>query len=190
MKKRSYKSILALLAFVFIVSGCASSDKITRAEKRVTVLTKSAEVLQQLYQKEPETRENIKRAAGYGVFNNANVNLMVASVGSGYGVVINNTNDQRTYMNMAEAGIGFGAGVKNFSIVMIFHDESTMSNFIEQGWSVGAQADASAKVGNQGAAAGAEISEKNITIYEITKNGIALQLTVKGTKFWKDTDLN
>jgi lipid-binding SYLF domain-containing protein len=190
VKKHSYKSILALLAFTLIVSGCASSDKITRAEKRVTVLTKSAEVLQQLYAEEPEAREKIKKAAGYGVFNNANVNLMVASLGSGYGVVVNNADNQRTYMNMAEAGIGFGAGVKNFSIVMIFHDESTLTNFIEQGWTVGAQADASAKVGNQGAAAGTEISATNMTIYEITQNGIALQLTVKGTKFWKDTDIN
>jgi lipid-binding SYLF domain-containing protein len=190
VKKRSYSNILALLTMMFIVSGCANSDKITRAEKRVAVLTKSAEVLQQLYEKEPETREKIKKAAGYGVFNNANLNLMVASVGSGYGVVINNSNNKRTYMNMAEAGIGFGAGIKNFSIVIIFHDESTLTSFIEQGWSAGVQADASAKVGNQGAASGAEISAKDISIYEITQNGIALQLTVKGTKFWKDTQLN
>ena len=190
MKKRFYKSTLALLTFMFIISGCANSDKITRAEKRVTVLTKSVDVLQQLYEKNPETREMIKKAAGYGVFNNANVNLMVASVGSGYGVVINNNNNKRTYMNMAEAGIGFGAGVKSFSIVMIFDNESTLTSFIDQGWTAGVQADASAKVGDQGAANGAEISAKDITIYEITQNGIALQLTVKGTKFWKDTQLN
>lgn len=181
---------MALLTCVFVMSGCANSDKVTRAEKRVSVLTKSAEVLEQLYKQEPEAKEKIRNAAGYAVFNNANLNLVVASLGSGYGVVINNANNKRTYMNMAEAGVGFGAGIKNFSIVMVFHDELTMTSFIEQGWTVGAQADASAKVGNQGAAAGAEINTENTTLYEITQNGIALQLTVKGAKFWKDTELN
>lgn len=190
MKKNSFKSILTVLAIVFVVSSCANSDKVTRAEKRVDVLTKSAEVLEQLYKKEPEAREKIKKAIGYGVFNNANLNLMVASLGSGYGVVINNADNKRTYMKMAEAGVGFGAGVKNFSIVMVFHDQTTMTNFIEQGWTVGAQADASAKVGNQGAAAGGELNLKNISIYEMTQNGISLQLTIKGAKFWKDTELN
>jgi len=29
-----------------------------------------------------------------------------------------------------------------------------------------------------------------IRIYKLTKNGLALQATIQGTKYWKDGDLN
>jgi hypothetical protein len=29
-----------------------------------------------------------------------------------------------------------------------------------------------------------------VEIYQITKNGLALQATLQGTKYWKDRDLN
>ncbi|MGK0501004.1 MAG: hypothetical protein ACJAYG_002658, partial [Oceanicoccus sp.] len=30
----------------------------------------------------------------------------------------------------------------------------------------------------------------DITVYQLTENGLALQAMVKGTKYWKDKDLN
>ena len=190
MKIFPQKSIYFLFACVVLISGCANSDKVNRAEKRVEFLTKSVEVLEQLYQKEPDLKEKIKQSAGYAVFDNASVNFIVASVGSGYGVVYDNSDGRRTYMKMAEAGVGFGAGVKDFSLVMVFHDKTALTRFIDQGWAVGAQADASAKAGDQGGAAGGEVSVDNVTIYQITQSGIALQLTIKGTKFWRDAELD
>ena len=29
-----------------------------------------------------------------------------------------------------------------------------------------------------------------ITIYQLTETGVALQATIKGTKYWKDDELN
>ena len=190
MNSLSLKSLLSVLFLVFVVSGCAVTEEDNKARKRIDVLTKSVEVMQQLYEKESGLRDKVKAAAGYGVFHNANLNFIVASVGSGYGVVYNNSNGAKTYMKMAEAGVGFGAGVKDFSLVMVFHHKSALDRFIEQGWALGAQADAGAKVGDQGQAAGTEVSVDDVTIYQITQNGIALQLTIKGTKFWKDSELN
>ena len=54
----------------------------------------------------------------------------------------------------------------------------------------GAQADAAAKAGDKGAAASGEVAIENITIYQLTETGLALQATIKGTKYWKDTELN
>lgn len=190
MKFFSPNRLVFLLVATVLLSGCANSPDVTRAEKRVEVLTMSVEVLQQLYDKNPELRDSVKQAAGYGVFNNANLNFIIASVGSGYGVVIDNESGNRTFMKMAEAGVGFGAGVKDFSLVMVFHDKTALTRFIDQGWAFGAQADATAKAGDQGGAAGGEVSVDKVTIYQITQSGIALQLTVKGTKFWKDDELN
>jgi lipid-binding SYLF domain-containing protein len=93
-------------------------------------------------------------------------------------------------MKMGEVGVGLGAGVKDFRLVLVFHTERALQRFIEQGWAFGAQADAAAKAGDKGAAVGAEASVDEVTIYQFTETGLALQATIKGTKFWVDDKLN
>ena len=69
-----------------------------------------------------------------------------------------------------------------------------MKKFIDTGWQFGAEADATAKSGDKGAAAakeaGADTGGNLFEIYQMTDSGVALQATVAGTKYWKDTDLN
>jgi len=52
-------------------------------------------------------------------------------------------------------------------------------------------ADAAAKAGEKGGAySGAEEISPGVWVYQITKNGLALQATLQGTKYYKDDDLN
>ena len=54
-----------------------------------------------------------------------------------------------------------------------------------------AQADAAAKDDSQGGSIDGAISiSPEITFYQVTKKGLALQATIQGTKYWKDKDLN
>jgi hypothetical protein len=73
---------------------------------------------------------------------------------------------------------------------VFIHTKDSMTRFVENGWAFGAQADAAAKSSDKGAAVGGELTVDNMTIYQITETGLALQATVKGTKFWKDESLN
>ncbi|MDH4011110.1 MAG: hypothetical protein OEU55_10375, partial [Desulfobacterales bacterium] len=132
----------------------------------------------------------IKKASGYAVFSDANINIIFASFGGGHGVVKNNKTGKHTYMKMGEVGIGLGLGIKDFRAIFIFHDHNTMNKFIESGWEFGGHADAAAKASDKGAAVGGEILLDNITIYQLTESGLALQATIKGTKYWKDDVLN
>ncbi len=62
---------------------------------------------------------------------------------------------------------------------------------MEKGWQAGAQADAAAKAGDKGGAyAGAVDVAPGIRLYQITENGLALQATIQGTKYWKDDELS
>ena len=65
-----------------------------------------------------------------------------------------------------------------------------MNRFIGSGWEFGGHADAAAKASDRGAAVGGEVLADNITIYQLTESGLALQATVKGRKYWKDEALN
>ncbi|MET0683395.1 MAG: hypothetical protein ABWZ29_08655, partial [Casimicrobiaceae bacterium] len=64
-------------------------------------------------------------------------------------------------------------------------------NFINSGWEFGGQATAAAKSENKGAAyQGAVAVSPGVWIYQVTDKGLALELTAKGTKYYKDSDLN
>jgi len=73
----------------------------------------------------------------------------------------------------------------------MFTTREAFDRFVESGWQAGAQADAAAKAGEKGgAAAGAIDVAPGVKLYQITENGLALQATIQGTKYWKDDDLN
>lgn len=170
--------------------ACATNQGNTKAEKQQAILTMKNETLSQLFKLKPHTQAQINSAPGYAVFSNANLNLILASFGGGYGVVKNMKTGQHTYMNMGEIGVGIGLGAKDFRIVMVFDSVDSMNNFMENGWVFGGQADAAAKASDKGAAVGGEAVINGITVYQITASGLALQATVKGTKFWKAEELN
>ena len=148
------------------------------------------DVLTDLYKVKPDVQAQLNSAVGYAVFSNANIYLIFASVGGGYGVAVNNSNGKHTYMNMGELGAGLGAGVKDIRLIMVFHTSASFNRFINHGWTIGGQADAAAKASDKGAAVGGEAIIDNVSVYQLTESGLALQATIKGTKFWQDASLN
>ena len=192
MLMKSYQKVLALmmLAMFTLLQGCAGGVNASATEQKNAINQMRSDVLSQLYREKSSARAEVEGAPGYATFSNANVNLILASFGGGYGVVHNNRTGADTYMKMGELGVGLGAGVKDFRLVMVFHTPAAMQRFIEHGWAFGAQADAAAKAGDKGGAVGAEASVDDVTIYQFTEAGLALQATVKGTKFWLDKELN
>ena len=185
---------LARLAVILLAStimmACTTTGGQTPSQKRQEVNNMKSKVLKDLYKIKPYARNVISTSPGYAVFSNANVNLIFASFGGGYGVVKNNKTGKHTYMKMGEVGIGFGLGVKDFRAVFVFHDKATMNRFINSGWEFGGHADAAAKAQDKGGAIGGEVLADNITIFQLTEAGLALQATVKGIKYWKDAELN
>ena len=177
--------IISLVISLFATTAIAGSP----AEDRREYIAMKNKTLSDLYKVKPEAKTRIAKAPGYAVFSNANINVIFASFGGGYGLV-QPKGAKPVYMHMGEVGIGFGLGVKDFRAVFVFHDKATMDKFINSGWEFGAQADAAAKASDKGAAVGGEVVIDGITIYQLTEAGLALQATVKGTKFWKNDKLN
>ncbi|MDO8960309.1 MAG: YSC84-related protein [Rhodocyclaceae bacterium] len=183
-------TVLFGLLLAIALGGCATTSGTTPQEKRKAVLDMRSDVLTELYKLRPSTRAEIAAAPGYAVFSNVNINIIFASFGGGYGVVRDNRSGRQTFMKMGEAGIGLGLGAKDFRAVFVFRDRASLDRFINSGWEFGGHADAAAKAGDKGAAVGGEALFDGITVYQITQSGLALQATVKGTKYWKDDELN
>jgi lipid-binding SYLF domain-containing protein len=190
MMKFNSNTLLILLAIV-LLAGCATIKGNTVADQRQYVLDMKDEVLARLYEETPVAKEQIKKAAGYGVFSNINTNLFLLSSGSGYGVVTDNENKKPVYMKMRTLGAGLGVGVKDFRAVIIFRKREDFEVFVEKGWEFGGQADAAFKSGEKGDAySAAQSVDLDIITYQLTEAGAAIQATLQGTKYWKHKDLN
>ena len=185
---RSWLSLAAILA---LLSGCMSPEGDTAQDKRQAANKMKHETLAELYELEPHARGQIQQAPGYAVFSNVGIYLILLSGGNGYGVVEDNETGAVHHMKMATGGLGLGLGVKDFRGVFVFTTREALDQFVESGWDASAQADAAAKSEEKGDAwAGAVDIAPGIKLYQITKNGLALQATSQGTKYWKDDDLS
>lgn len=182
--------IAAAIATGLVTGTAPAISADSKQERRAEIQAMRATVLKDLYRLKPDTKAQIAASPGYAVFNNKNVNVLIASFGGGYGIVRDNKTGRDTYMKMGEVGVGLGMGIKDFRAVFVFHSPEVMRKFIESGWEFGGHADAAAKTGSTGAAVSGEVLIDGITIYQLTEHGLALQATLKGTKYFKDSDLN
>jgi len=193
MNKLMLGTILAGLVALPAVAGLFGPKGDDVEQKRAAVRKDRDDILAKLYATRPEAKARVAGAAGYGTFNNKNMNLFLLSTGHGYGMIVDK-GGKETFMAMGSLGGGVGIGAKDLSVVFIFKTAEVMNKFIESGWQFGGEADATAKAGDKGAAAakegGVDAGGNLFEIYQMTDTGVALQATVAGTKYWKDKDLN
>jgi len=94
-------------------------------------------------------------------------------------------------MKMLELQAGLGMGVKKFSVIFVFDNEKAFNSFVNSGWQFGAQTTAAATTGNKGASMQGAVSVSDgVWMYQLTDMGLALEITAKSTKYYKDGDLN
>jgi len=184
--------LIASLALSFAAEASLFKKEGTPDEQRAEIRKASNQALAELYKAQPAAKSQIQKAAGYAVFSNFGMKILVAGGGSGRGIVINNRTKQETFMRMAEVQAGLGFGVKNFRLIWVFEKKADLDRFVNSGWELGGQSTASAKVAGQGvsAFAGAVSVTPGVWIYQLTDDGLALELTAKGTRYYKDDKLN
>ena len=176
-----------LLFFLIAVTSYSGSAE----EEKAEILKMKSETLQYLYSKDKSAKRNVQNAAGYAVFSNFGMKIFVLGSGKGSGVAVNNKTNNKTFMKMVELQAGLGIGVKKFRQVWVFENNTVLNEFINSGWELSGQGTAAAKYDDEGAAfAGAISVSPGVWLYQLTDDGLALELTGKGTKYYKDDKLN
>lgn len=172
-----------------IPQGAPNEARILQARAQVREVAQDA--LATLYEVSPASRRVIERAAGYAVFSTFGVKLFFAGGNTGKGMVVNNRTGRHTFMRMLQVQGGLGFGIAKSRLVFVFTTEDALRNFINQGWEFGAQTNVSAMAqGKGGMFTGAASIAPNVYLYQLTETGLSATLTVAGTKFFKDQDLN
>src|SRR5262245_33464550 len=187
---RGMKSVLAMVLLAILsVSSIAAAAK--PDEERADIRKTANATLGRLYKAQPSAKQTVERAAGYAVFNNFGMKILVAGGGSGHGIAVDNKTKKPVYMKMVEIQAGLGFGVKKFSLVWVFDTKEAFDQFVNSGWELGGQGSMAAKAGEKGGAMqGAMSVAPGVWLYQLTDTGLALELTAKGTKYYKDSDLN
>jgi len=193
MRKHSFGQVtmpagIAVLALLLISLPAWGA---TKSEKQKEVQKVSRETLAQLYKAQPSAKKAIANAAGYATFSNFGMKIFLAGTGTGSGMAVDSKTKKVTYMKMVEVQAGLGIGVKKFRVIFVFDTQKALNDFINSGWEFGGQTTAAAKTGDQGAAlAGAVSVAPGVWMYQVTDTGLAAEITGKGTKYYKDSELN
>jgi lipid-binding SYLF domain-containing protein len=185
-----FRTIVTSLA-VIALAGALAFAKDSPEAKREKTRKMATAALKDLYKLQPTAQELIRESAGYAVFNNMGTHLFLLSTARGAGIAVNSKTKHDTFMKMISGGAGLGIGIKDYRVVFVFETEQSLAKFLDSGWAGSAEADAAAKTSKSGGAySGATMVAPDVWVYQITKKGLALQLTLQGTKYYKDDDLN
>lgn len=175
----------ALLCAAF---GCRAADDKAAAQAEVRAMRKQA--LEQLYQKNPAAKKDIRASAGYGVFGVVGAQVLLLGGSGGRGIVRDNLTGRDTFMRVGSMSAGLGIGFKDERIILIFKHRDIFLKFLEEGWVFRGEATAVAKTDGQGKGTRDTADPLGIQVYQLTQNGLIAQGTVQGIKYWKDDELN
>jgi lipid-binding SYLF domain-containing protein len=181
-----------LVALSVLVSGPAfAQDDSAIVQRRTEIREMVHEALASLFEAAPAARTVIEHSAGYGVFSTFGIKIFFAGGTTGKGVVINNVTHRSTFMKMAQVHAGLGLGIKKERLVFVFETQKALRDFVSQGWDFGGQASAAVMVADRGGMfAGAISVSPGVYLYQVTETGLSASLTLSGTKFFRDDDLN
>ncbi len=190
----TYVIVISLVAFCSLLVTtphikAASNEEIEK--QRADIRKMASETLERLYTTQPSAKKAINNAAGYAVFSNFGMKILFAGGGSGKGLAVSKDGGQETFMKLIEVQAGLGKGIKKFRLIWVFENQADLDGFINTGWEVSGQATAAAQASGEGGAfAGAMSVRPGVWLYQLTDDGLALELTAKGTKYYKDDNLN
>jgi lipid-binding SYLF domain-containing protein len=178
------------LTAMLLATGAASAA--TDAETQRNEIRQGAKkTLANLYKVQPSAKKAVESAAGYAVFSNFGMKILFAGGGTGHGIAVDQATKKETFMKMVEVQAGLGMGIKKFKAVFVFQNKQSLDAFINAGWEASAQTTAAAIDGDKGMALqGAIIVSPGVWVYQITNKGLVLDATLKGTKYYKNDELN
>ncbi|MCJ7452297.1 MAG: YSC84-related protein [Steroidobacteraceae bacterium] len=178
----------ALVVMTMISAGALASSP---NEQRQEIDQASQQTLQALYAQQPSARRAIDESAGYAVFSDMSTKIFFAGGGGGKGVAVKRESGQQTFMMMVSVSAGLGMGISKSHLVWVFETPEAYENFVNVGVELGADANLQVNPGQGGGLYdGAVEAAPGAWLYQLSDAGLALELTVQGTKYFKDPDLN
>ena len=185
--------VLCLMTTVVFAADTDKSEKeqakIVKERAKIDELSEKA--LANLYEKVPSAERVIENCYAYATLSNTGMKLGIFGDAHGRGLAVNNETGERLYMRMKEMGVGIGLGVKEYDLIFVIGTETAWNSFISGDIKFASSAEAAANDGVTGdSMEGASIAANGVWVYQMTKKGLSLDASIKGTKIYPDKKLN
>ncbi len=191
MKKMFTLLMAALLVCLMTATSFAATSQEKIDKERAEIDNLSVKALHNLYEKVPSAENVINNCYAYATLSNTGMKLGLFGDAHGRGLAVNNATGEKVYMRMKELGLGIGLGIKEYDLIFVIGTEQAWKAFISGDIKFASSADASASDGQVGGAVeGASIAANGIWVYQMTKKGLSLDASIKGTKIYADKKLN
>lgn len=191
MKKIAMITVISLIISCLLGTHVFAMDEYKIIQERNRIREMAHDSLASLYEVSPGARSAVEHAAGYGVFSAFGIKILFAGGTKGHGLVQNNRTKRDTFMEMVQVQAGFGIGAKKDRLIWVFETQKALNDFVNSGWEFGGQISASAMVQQEGGTFNGAFSvAPGVFMYQLTETGLAAELTVTGTKYYKNSELN
>ena len=187
--KKFFVIATLLICLFTMTTAFAAGNSATEQRRKIEKL--SAMTLDRLYEKYPHARRVIEECYAYATLSNSGVKILLIGSSHGRGLAVNNYTGEKVYLRMKELSAGLGLGAKEYNLIFLLNTRDAWENFIAGKTRFAAAAEASANDGvSGGSIEGAEYVAPGVWVFQMTTKGLALEATLKGTKIYKDKNLN
>jgi len=168
---------LIVAAYILtVVAGCATPSK--EAGPTAAELDAMGErAVATLLDTHPETREVMDRSVGYVVIRLSAAKIPWVGTAAGYGVVVNNRTNTRSYIQVSRFEVGGGYGAQTFKVIIVFEDEKLLNKVAAGTTHFAAGADVAA--GTSSVDGAVMTSGKGYKAFRLAEGGAAATVTVR-----------
>lgn len=191
MRAHHFFSALAISGFIAL-TGCQTTQTdgkpLTNSqvvEKREAILKMAQTGLESLIKQNPKVADEIKKSAGYAVFNASNVNIVLVVLSNGDGALFQ-PGQKPFFMMERKAGEGLGAGYQKQYQVIVFKNQDAIKQFTAAK-GVGGDINANFSAGSGGKQ---RSFNPNVTTYLVGESGYDLQANWGGSLYTPNDTLN
>jgi hypothetical protein len=153
------KTELRKTLFMFslaLLSACTTIPVDERDEVRAEVIQAADETIARMVTDDPELQATLDGAIGYLVAQVSTTKLIIVGGGYGFGILNDNADGSRTYINVTRFDLGAGLGAGRYSALVIFHTREALERVKDGSWnsSVAAETVAGTRSGSMVATTG------------------------------------
>jgi predicted small secreted protein len=184
--------LTALLAGLITLTGCQTTQSDGKPlterqviDKREAIIKMARTGVDTLIRQNPKVADEIKKSAGYAVFNASNVNIVLVVLSNGDGALFE-PGQKPVFMMERKAGEGLGAGYQKQYQVLIFKNQEAIKQFTAAK-GVGGDVNANLSAGSGGQQ---RSINPNVTTYLVGESGYDLQANWGGSIYTPNDTLN
>jgi lipid-binding SYLF domain-containing protein len=149
-------------------------------------------ILEETYTHRPAALPLVRESVGYATFSSFDAKVVFLGSGNGYGLAVDRTTGERTFMRMTKIEAGVGLGLQEANVLLVFRDPDRFAAFVAGSWQWGGGAEAGAASQEGGGAAsgvrGTFVGDP--VVFRLTRSGAELAAGVGGYLFTPDKALN